>query len=115
MRLFRLVRSGTALCLVALLGALGTGLPSHHHEGATAGADTASYLVAFDHHSHGTLLVEQNERAPSASVELASRVAVVVGVTPAVGAPADLFESDPLRPMERAPPPGAPRAPPRIA
>jgi hypothetical protein len=112
MRLPAPARSTTAAFLVALLGVLGTGLPSHHHEGPDPSPGSAQQLVAPDHHSHGTQLVEQDERTPAGPLQLPALATAVARVVPvastAVGAP----ERDVPRPMERAPPPGDARAPP---
>lgn len=114
MRLPRPIRSGTALCLLSLLGALGTGLPSHAHPGSGPASEGGSHILAADHHSHGTLIVEQDERAPAGPLQLPAPTAAASAAMPVaptvVGAP----ELDVLRPMERAPPPGAPRAPPSV-
>lgn len=93
------------------MAALSTGLPSHHHRDSGP-ADADLRLVSADHHSHGTKLVEQDERAPSGTLQMVTRVASDVEFA----APA-LFSVTPtaarvVRPTERAPPPGAPRAPP---
>ena len=111
MRFFRPFRSRIASFLVALLGALGTGLPSHHHEGSPDGPDEY-HTIAADDHSHGTLLVDQDDRVQSAPPELAVATELTLDVpVPAVRVVSfALRESLPAR--ERAPPPGAPRAPP---
>lgn len=100
-----------AVLLLALSGALSTGLPSHHHEDA-APADRDVQLVSADHHSHGTRLVDQDERTPSGTPQMAvvfrSDIELPAPPTAAV-APVAVRA---LRPSERAPPPGAPRAPP---
>lgn len=93
------------------MAALSTGLPSHHHQDPGP-AEADLRLVSTDHHSHGTQLVEQDERAPSGTLQMVTRTAsdmrfaapALFSVTPTV---ARVF-----RPTERAPPPGAPRAPP---
>lgn len=93
------------------MAALGTGLPSHHHQDPGP-ADADLQLVSADHHSHGTQLVEQDERAPSSTLQM------VTGISSDIELPAPaVFSVTPtaarvLRPTERAPPPGAPRAPP---
>lgn len=104
-----------ALCLLVLLVALGTGLPSHSHASGETPVDRDSHVVAADHHSHGTQLVEQDERAPSVGPQLAVSYAVAVTLTLPVVAAVQAAQTDMLRPMERAPPPGAPRAPPFAA
>ena len=95
--------------LLLILGALGTGLPSHSH--GVAGDDHVE-LVAPDHHGHGVILTEQTDRIPTVAVQLAMpagtmRIAdrpvlVTFTVPPPQG---DL-------PRERAPPSTSPRAPP---
>jgi hypothetical protein len=112
MRFPTAVRSTTAACLVALLGVLGTGLPSHHHEGPDPTPGSAHHLVAPDHHSHGTQLVEQDERAPGGTLRLPALAAAVARVAPVATTPVAAPEQDVPRPMERAPPPGDARAPP---
>ena len=112
MRIPKPLHSATALCLLVLLGALGTGLPSHSHFAGEAGTERDSHAVTHDHHSHGTQLVDQDHRAPSGGLQVAVVVAVVVAFDPPVDAVVDADDTHVLRPMERAPPPGAPRAPP---
>lgn len=97
--------------LLALSGALSTGLPSHHHGDAGPGNAFVS-VASADHHSHGTQLVEQDERTPSATLQMAvaSRSDIELPAPPtATVAP---VAAGAVRPTERAPPPGAPRAPP---
>lgn len=109
--MLRSIRAATALCLLALLGVLGTGLPSHHH-GTTGAPDGETRLLAADHHSHGTRLVEQDDRAPSVGPRDAAVTVVDLDApAPPRSAPTPA-EPRLLRPTERAPPPGAPRAPP---
>lgn len=110
MRLSGPLRSVTATFLLALFGVLGTGVPSHHHEAPAP--NEGLELLAADHHSHGTELVEQKERAPSGGPHIATAHPVDVLLTPATDAPVEIRGADLLRPTERAPPPGAPRAPP---
>jgi hypothetical protein len=112
MRLPTPVRSITAGFLVALLGALGTGLPSHHHEGPKSTPGSAHQLVAADHHSHGTQLVEQAERTPAGPLQLPALAGAVARVVPVATTAVDAPEQDVPRPMERAPPPDDARAPP---
>lgn len=113
MRLARTLRSTTALLLAALLGALGTGLPSHHHPDTPIPADKHPTVEADDH-SHGTVLVEQDDRVQSGPPELplppertSAVIATTIRVLPAV-------DRQWLPARERAPPPGAPRAPPTL-
>lgn len=112
MNLSGTLRRGTAACMLALTGALGTGLPSHQHE-SPHDDERAEVTIGVDHHAHGALLVEQPERVPSTGPQIAApAVAFSLLVFPElvrVTRPAN----EPLRPLERAPPPGAPRAPPR--
>lgn len=112
MPFLKFLQSATALCLLVLLGALGTGLPSHSHVDREVPAGQDSQVIAADHHSHGTQLVAQDDRAPSGGPQLAEppagTAATVSAVVPAVQPP----QADAPRPMERSPPPGAPRAPP---
>lgn len=109
------LRSVTALCLLVLLGALGTGLPSHAHPRGNGLADPDSHIVDVDHHSHSTQLVDQDHRAPSGGQQVAVVAAVVVAFEPPVGPVVEADDTHVLRPMQRAPPPGAPRAPPFVA
>jgi hypothetical protein len=102
-----------AAWLIVLLGVLHTGLPSHSHE--VEPADTASGdVLRADHHSHGTILLEQTERVQSAPVQLPAPPAAVerAAFRPSLRTLAAVHVA-PLRPRGRAPPPGhAPRAPP---
>jgi hypothetical protein len=115
MRFARTLRRGTAACLVALLGVLGTGLPSHHHESPEKSAQTAAnHVLNAEHHSHGTVLVEQAERVQSNAPQLGpAPVQWFAFATPGIIRPV-AAAIRPLRPLERGPPPGAPRAPPRV-
>jgi hypothetical protein len=106
------IRSTTAALLVVLLGALGTGLPSHHHEGPAPAPGSTHHIVAPDHHSHGTQLVEQDERTPAGGLHLPALAAAVARVAPVATTRVHAPEQDVPRPMERAPPPGDARAPP---
>lgn len=110
----RSLRSLTAVCLVTVLGVLHTGLPSHSHEPERSEAAVDHPTIGADHHQHGTQLVEQTERVQSAPVHLVAPPLTPGGVTFPTVASTDAYYSRPLRPLERAPPPGAPRAPPQI-
>lgn len=113
MRRSHALRSVTALCLLSLLGALGTGLPSHAHTGSDQQqVERGQHVSASDHHSHGTRLVEQDERAPSGGLLIAAIARVVAVAQPAAASAGEPADTQVLRPRERAPPPGAPRAPP---
>jgi hypothetical protein len=110
----RSLRSATATWLVILLGVLHTGLPSHSHEAERPGTAPDRQVISTDHHSHGTLLVEQTERVQSTGVQLAitpQSLATTTFFTPDHGIAAQ--QPTLLRPSGRSPPPGAPRAPPQ--
>lgn len=115
MRIRKFLQSATAVCLLVLLGALGTGLPSHSHASGETPVDRDSHVVAADHHHHGTQLIEQGERAPSVGPQFGVSYPAAVTLAPTVVAVVESAQTDLLRPMERAPPPGAPRAPPFAA
>lgn len=108
------IRSAVASSLLALLGALGTGLPSHHHDPP---ADPAGqpHLFPADYHTHATLLVEQDERVPSSTSQPALTSTVSAEPASPTGAPLAFVPKEPLRPLERAPPSASPRAPPLSA
>lgn len=114
MWLARPVRSATAFCLVALLGALGTGLPSHHHAG-TPDPGGAHPTIDADHHSHGTLLVDQEDRVQSAPPELALPSEIGAELHTATTRVVAFADRHCIPARERAPPPGGPRAPPPSA
>ncbi len=110
----RRVRSTTAAILAALLAVLCTGAPSHHHERPDGGHGTL--VVGPDHHSHGTILIDQGDRAttgpPELTVVIDSRLEhefrQVIRVVVAHGTS--------IRPRERDPPPNrSPRAPPHLS
>jgi hypothetical protein len=111
MRCSRTFRSRIASSLVALLGALATGLPSHQHEGSSNHADQ-HHSIAADLHSHGTLLVDQEDRVQSAPPELAVATELTLEVPVRAVRVVIPAHRDFLSARERAPPPGAPRAPP---
>jgi len=95
--------------LLLILGALGTGLPSHSHRLA---GDDSHQLVASEHHDHGVVLTEQTDRIPSGPPSLA-----VLTETTALADRPVLKVPDAVRrelelPRERAPPSTSPRAPP---
>jgi hypothetical protein len=111
----RSLRSITAVCLVAVLGVLHTGLPSHSHELERPEAAGDHATIGADHHQHGTQLVEQAERVQSAPVQLEAPPLTTAGMTfSTVKYNTAYHRITPLRPLERAPPPGAPRAPPQF-
>ena len=110
----RRFRSTTAAILAALLAVLCTGAPSHHHERPAGGHGTL--VVGPDHHSHGTILIDQGDRAatdpPELTVVIDSRLehefGQVIRVVVAHGTS--------IRPRERDPPPNrSPRAPPHLS
>lgn len=111
MRPSRPLRSATSCGLFALLVALGTGLPSHGHPDAMA-TDGETRVVSADHHAHAAQLVEQDDRVPSAGVQVALPRSVSLEPVPAEGARLEPVTTPLPRARERAPPPGAPRAPP---
>ena len=95
--------------LFLILGALGTGLPSHSHRVA---GDDSQQLVASEHHDHGVVLTEQTDRIPAGPTSLA-----VLAETTALADPPLVVAPDGVRreldlPRERAPPSTSPRAPP---
>lgn len=99
------------VCLLALLAALATGLPSHHHgEAINTGEETR--LVSADHHAHATQLVEQDDRVPSGGVQVTVPASVTLEPSTAPAVLVDSLPNQLPRPQDRAPPPGAPRAPP---
>ncbi len=112
MRLSGPLRTVTAFCLLALLGALGTGLPSHHHEGHGSHLDRTLSVTDGDHHSHGAQLVEQEDRTTSGSPHIAVAASGEVHLTPPAGPTTEANDAELPRPTDRAPPPSAPRAPP---
>jgi hypothetical protein len=106
------LRSLVASWLVVILGVLHTGLPSHSHEMKRVESAGEHPVVRADHHQHGTQLIEQAERVQSAPVELAATPLTFERVTFSTVPYTAAYHNTPLRPLERAPPPGAPRAPP---
>jgi hypothetical protein len=110
----RSLRSLTAAWLVVILVVLHTGLPSHSHEFERPESAGDHPLIRAEHHHHGTQLVEQAERVQSAPVHLAATPLTRAGVTLSTVRYNSAYRNTPLRPLERAPPPGAPRAPPQF-
>jgi hypothetical protein len=110
----RFLRSLTAAWLMVVLGVLHTGLPSHSHEVERPEPPGDHAIATADHHGHGTQLIEQAERVQSASVQLAVTPLTLESVTFRTDRSIAAQHSTPLRPLQRAPPPGAPRAPPLI-
>lgn len=104
--LFRL----QALLLLALSGALSTGVPSHHHERP----DTGPTLVHADHHGHGTQLVDQGDRQTSEVVVAAAIPTTSTFELPGVEPTASVAPVLAPRPLARGQPPPSerPRAPP---
>lgn len=101
-----------ALGLVALLCALSTGLPSHHHAHGAPTGDVGTVLEAGNHHAHGVDLVEQLDRVPQILPDVASPP--VSGIEPAAGVErlTDPAPEPLAAPTGRSPPPVSPRAPP---
>jgi hypothetical protein len=100
-----------ASCLLALLAALGTGLPSHHHHDTRA-ASGETWLISADHHTHATRLVEQDDRVPSGGLQGAVATSIAQEPTAPLLVAVETVPDQLPRARERAPPPGAPRAPP---
>jgi hypothetical protein len=69
-------------------------------------------MYSADHHAHGTQLVDQDQRVPAAGVEFVAPAALTDLLFTIPVAAVDLPRSNVPRPMERAPPAVAPRAPP---
>ena len=95
--------------LLLILGALGTGLPSHSH--GVAG-ENSPRLVAPDHHDHGVVLTEQTDRIPAGPTSLAVLTETTALADPPVVLTPDLVHRELNLPRERAPPSTSPRAPP---
>jgi len=98
-----------ALVLVALIGALTTGLPSHHHEGA----DHGPVVSDAGHHTHGVQIVDHAERLASQviSATLSSAPTLQLDEDLLVRAQRSLTKSKPI-PRGLPPPSDQPRAPP---
>jgi hypothetical protein len=94
--------------LVGLMGALASGLPSHHHASAEG-----PVLVHAGHHGHGVQLVEQTERLTSQviAISLPAAPAVDVGQDAPVVFVAVAESPQPVA-RGRPPPSDRPRAPP---
>jgi hypothetical protein len=111
----RPIRSITAALLVALLGILHGGMPSHSHEADRPDAVPGVVAISAAAHAHGVILLDTAERIPATSAEFP-----VPAVRPDTASAAltersvDGYDAAPLRPSERGPPPAAPRAPPRF-
>ena len=95
--------------LLLILGALGTGLPSHSHRLA---GDDSYQLVAPEHHDHGVVLTEQTDRMPTGPTSLAVLAETTVLADPPVVITPDVVRHELNLPRERAPPSNSPRAPP---
>lgn len=111
----RSVRSITAALLVALLGILNSGVPSHSHETDRPSTTHGHATISAESHSHGVILLEATERVPATSAQVPA-LAVEIETT-SVDAPnrrIQTFDAGPIRPSERGPPPAAPRAPPQF-
>lgn len=108
-------RSVLALGLVALLCALSTGLPSHHHAHGASGGEAGSVVEAGDHHAHGVELVEQLDRVPQTPPHVAA--SPISGFEPVAGTErlTDPTPEPRAAPTGRSPPSVAPRAPPLSA
>ncbi len=95
--------------LLVILGALGTGLPSHSHKMDDTGH---LELVPPDHHGHAVILTDQSDRIPT----IPGTFAVPATTTALMAVPIfTAVEIPPLQrdaPHERAPPSTSPRAPP---
>jgi hypothetical protein len=111
----RPIRSITAALLVALLGILHGGMPSHSHETDRLETVQGGVAISAETHSHGVILLDAAERVPATSVDVPFP-AVRLEAAHATAAVRSVqgFDAVPLRPSERGPPPAAPRAPPRF-
>ncbi|CAN5690448.1 hypothetical protein BH23GEM9_BH23GEM9_14540 [soil metagenome] len=110
----RPVRSITAAVLVALLGILHSGIPSHSHAADRPEATQGGVAISADSHSHGVILLDTAERVPATSAQVpAAAVRIEATSAAAPDRAANNFDAAPLRPSERGPPPAAPRAPPQ--
>jgi hypothetical protein len=112
MRHYTRLHSGLSAALLALLCVTATGLPSHGHAEAEADGEGPA-LVAVDHHDHEVTLVEWQDQTPSTGVQVASLPTAPTLLPIPSHLPVLVTPTTALRPRERAPPPGAPRAPPR--
>ena len=99
----------TSSCLLALTAALGTGLPHHHGH---AEHNEEFELVPQDTHDHGSQIVEQDDRAPGSFRHILPAPSVRIELASSVVRPLAAPAENLARPMERAPPPASPRAPP---
>lgn len=111
----RSIRTMTAALLVALLGILNSGVPSHSHETDGPATRNGHATISAESHSHGVILVEASEQVASTNAQVA--VLAVEFDTTAVDGPdrrLQTFDAAPIRPSERGPPPAAPRAPPQF-
>jgi hypothetical protein len=110
----RRFRSRTAAVAAALILVLSTGAPTHHHEGSAG--EHGTVVIGPDHHSHGTILVDQGDRVTSSGPEIAvPAVGRMEAVAPQV-IPIFVTRTVTVRPRERAPPPNrSPRAPPHLS
>lgn len=98
-----------ALVLVALIGGLSSGLPSHHHERP----DRGPVLADAGHHAHGMQLVDPTERLTSHAIVAALPAGATIDV--GEGAPTATMaveRASPPAARGRAPPSDRPRAPP---
>jgi len=104
-RLLRL----SAIVLLALMGVLTSGVPSHHH----GEAGRVPILEDAGHHGHGIQLVDQADRLTSDGVvaALPSAPLVEVGDLAPVTVGTDVPAIQPVA-TGRAPPSDRPRAPP---
>lgn len=98
-----------AVVLLLLLGAAGSGLPSHHH-----GTDQEGPIVVdVEHHGHGVLLVEQSERLTAQALSVALPAPVVEwGTHPDAIVLEASRRAFVHRPQGQPPPTTQPRAPP---
>lgn len=99
----------TSSLLLALTLALGTGLP-HHHGHAEQNEELE--LVSQDSHDHGSQIVEQDDRAPGSFRHVLPAPQVRIELVSFIARPLPAPAENLARPMERAPPPASPRAPP---
>jgi hypothetical protein len=105
-------RSLRAICLLSLQLALVTGLPSHNHDHVAPPSDPGTNLVSTDHHAHGTLLIETDDRKDPGGPRLVAAPAVLSEPAPVARTTRRFFDAAAPVPQERAPPSSRPRAPP---
>lgn len=96
------------------MGALSTGLPTHHHDRSDRVSRPDVVAIGADRHAHGSVLVEQGDKLRTDTPPLAVASFAIEDIAHAPTVRPVGIATEAYHPTERSPPPSAPRAPPYL-